>query len=37
MISSPNQRPGVDAGRPLLLAFGGQWPGTTQAERWTLD
>ena len=29
-----NERPAVDAGIPLLLAFERHWPGTTEAERW---
>ncbi len=30
---SPNKRPGVDAGWPVLLAFERPRSGTTQAER----
>jgi hypothetical protein len=30
----PNQRPGVDAGWPVLFAFQRAWPRATQAERW---
>ena len=33
MIEAPNQRPGVDAGWPLLFTFLRPWSRATQAER----
>jgi hypothetical protein len=35
MILSANYRAGVDAGIPLLFAFGRHWPGTTHRVRST--
>jgi hypothetical protein len=40
IMATPNNRAGVDAGRPLLFAFGHPRPGTTHHGRYgslTLD
>jgi len=34
MENEPNERPGVDAGWPVLFAFSRAWPRATQAERY---